>query len=662
MSWHRKTPTEEIKMTIHHDLPNRIQNRSSNLTYEDLMERWPSMRPRALAEGGERFVRVWDYLEICLEQRRPAPILAISQLKRIPVDIEAFVEGEEFLGGRIQIWPALMADLMALNPDVLVGKAPVHEAFLGGATGTGKSTLAKITLLYQLYLLTCFRDPRVQFGLDPTTRIVFPLMSTSPDVTRRVLYEPLRDMFEAMPYTQKHLTWNRRITSSLEIDGGIYVVPLIANQEAILGQAVIGAILDEVNFMRIVKNSTRVAGPRGQGGYFDQAEEVYREITQRRQSRFLNPAISIGCNVVSSSTRYQGDFLDRRIQEVEEFGRQNVVVRQHKRYDVAPQTRYCGETFSLLVGGTRRRTQILEDDEAAPDGAQVEQVPIEYREEFRRDPERALQTILGIAVESITPFIGQREMIIDAFEAGDHLEQWVDLPDVTIEEDGFPRWLEEVIPRNPVAPRFIHIDLSHTGDACGIAIVRAMGLVNLTDPATTEAIETKPSFRVEAAISIQPSQRAALDFARLRRWLMSLCTEFGVQLHTVSFDSYESVEMRQAFRNSGINTRLTSVDRTIEPYTYLRECLYEGRIAIVESDTLLNELVALEWNQESNKVDHPPRGSKDVADAVCGAIWSAVRSRELRNGGGFIDDAGQPILTPRQRPQGRIRPPGRPRH
>jgi hypothetical protein len=188
-----------------------------------------------------------------------------------------------------------------------------------------------------------------------------------------------------------------------------------------------------------------------------------------------------------------------------------------------------------------------------------------------------------------------------------------------------------------------------------------MGLVNLTDPATTEAIETKPSFRVEAAISIQPSQQAELEFAQLRRWLMSLNTEFGIRIHTVSFDGFQSVEMRQAFRSAGVRARIISLDRSIESYTYLRECLYEGRIAIVESDKLLNELVALEWKRESDKVDHPPRGSKDVADAVCGAVWSAARSRDLRSSGGFVDGAGQPIRTPSQRPQGRIRPPGLPR-
>jgi len=201
-------------------------------------------------------------------------------------------------------------------------------------------------------------------------------MSTNGDVTKRVLYEPFREMFESMPYAQNYLNWNRGLGRALVIEGSIHVVPLIANQQAILGQAVLGGILDEVNFMQSVRNSTRVAGPRGQGGQFDQAHEVYREISQRRQSRFLNPPLSIGCIVVSSSTRYQDDFLEQRMREVQEFDLPNVVVRQHKRYDVAPQSTYSGERFRLLVGGRRHNTKVLIDNETAPEDAHVELVPI----------------------------------------------------------------------------------------------------------------------------------------------------------------------------------------------------------------------------------------------------------------------------------------------
>ena len=95
--------------------------------------------------------------------------------------------------------------------------------------------------------------------------------------------------------------------------------------------------------------------------------------------------------------------MDRRIREVNEIGRDNVVVTQHKRFEVVPSHRYSGQTFRVLVGSERFRTRVMGDDEAAPPGGRVEQVPIEYEDDFQRDPEFALRQIVGIAVDSIAP-------------------------------------------------------------------------------------------------------------------------------------------------------------------------------------------------------------------------------------------------------------------
>ena len=40
-------------------------------------------------------------------------------------------------------------------------------------------------------------------------------------------------------------------------------------------------------------------------------------------------------------------------------------------------------------------------------------------------------------------------------------------------------------------------------------------------------------------------------------------------------------------------------------------------------EILFDELQRLEITK-ANKVDHPPGGSKDVADAVCGAVYMAI--------------------------------------
>ncbi|MEE8273416.1 MAG: hypothetical protein V3R88_01910, partial [Alphaproteobacteria bacterium] len=111
---------------------------------------------------------------------------------------------------------------------------------------------------------------------------------------------------------------------------------------------------------------------------------------------------------------------------------------------------------------------------------------------------------------------------------------------------------------------------------------------------------------------------------------------------------------------AGIRAEELSVDRTPEPYEYLRRCLYQNRVAMVESETLKVELAQLEFNTEKNKIDHPPRGSKDLADAVCGAIYAASQSRSVRADVGYHNPDGQRTRArhPRERLSGYTRPQG----
>ena len=134
-----------------------------------------------LAYGSSRQIAMWEFAaERCLEHDNPGLIITFEQLNRFPVTIDEFVESPEFLGNQLDIWPALRVDLRAMNPDVFVGRPPINEALLGGAIGTGKTTLAQVTLLYRLYLFTCFRQPQSLFGLTPHTPIIFTLQSLSP--------------------------------------------------------------------------------------------------------------------------------------------------------------------------------------------------------------------------------------------------------------------------------------------------------------------------------------------------------------------------------------------------------------------------------------------------------------------------------------------------
>jgi hypothetical protein len=51
--------------------------------------------------------------------------------------------------------------------------------------------------------------------------------------------------------------------------------------------------------------------------------------------------------------------------------------------------------------------------------------------------------------------------------------------------------------------------------------------------------------------------------------------------------------------------------------------IYEERLAMPSIDLLYEELTELKI-MRNNKVDHPRKKSKDLADAVCGAVFGAI--------------------------------------
>ncbi|MCS6922603.1 MAG: hypothetical protein NZM07_11930, partial [Elioraea sp.] len=137
------------------------------------------------------------------------------------------------------------------------------------------------------------------------------------------------------------------------------------------------------------------------------------------------------------------------------------------------------------------------------------------------------------------------------------------------------------------------------------------------------------------------------------QWLVQLVARFGVRLVQVTFDSFQSVESQQALRRQGIVSGQLSVDRQPEPYLYLRRCFDEGRLLVPAHDLLFEELSRLEWDERKRKVDHPPRGSKDLADALCGAVWGLAQRREIRLAAPLPASTSQRPRKPR--PLGRLR-------
>lgn len=510
--------------------------------------------------------------------------------------------------------------------------------------GIGKSVRSEITCLYNLYLLAAFDWPQELFNLAKSTFINTVFMSVKPNTANVTLYKPFRQKFDQIKFFQKHVKYNKLVESELRLDQNLVVKPVTASMESLIGQAIISGIIDEINFYAKVEKSRLAVD----GDTYDQAKIVYNTLVDRRKGRFLTRGPSPGSICVSASTKYKGDFTDQRIAQIRNNDEPNTLIFREKRYDVVPASKYCGERFRLLVGTDTTPTKVLLDTDVEgidfPVGSDIEFVPIEHKAEFQTRPEGALRDICGISSGSIRPFISQRHKIPQAVdkwvERGGKL--WTDKDNYILAFDGYPKVIADAIDKSK--QYYVHVDLSLTGDRTALAFASID-----KDPVVIDT-EKLPSFFVDHLISIKPDSSNQTDFGEIRRLITSLKFTHGVDIVRVSFDGYNSADSMQMLRKSGIPTFYVSVDRTTAPYDYLRRCIYEDRIAIPNNQLLLDELVTLEYLADANggkgKVDHTGSSSKDLSDALCGAIENARSSGRGRQLSGRFNQVSQRLSNP----------------
>lgn len=561
----------------------------------------------------------------------------MQQLERPPVSIEEFLDGAEFFGATdLQVWPEVRQAIIDINKNWWRGLAggAYNEAVLMGATGTGKSTIIIVSIAYHLYLLSCCKVPQNMYGLPKATSIVFPIMGAKPHVVNKVVYAPLRKHVEGMPYFQKFMPPSKLIDSEMYFEEkNIRVVKAGGDEDAILGEAVIGGGIDEINFMQVVQRSKKAEVGTGRAGLYDQAEQIHHRMVSRKKGRFQRPDRfpMIGIVFPSSSTRYKGDFTDKRkaFKKAQGDKADNIYIYDRKQYEVVPADRFSGETFRLVIGNeVHHDTRVLRDDEEMPHGAYIEHVPVEYLEDFLNKPHDSLRDVLGISSNALSPFIKTRYKVMECVEAGREigLESFLRKDNVVLGVDGMPQVIDGHYCANPSRPRYVHIDLSRNGDRCGLAMVRFEGLVEIRRAGGMR--EMMPVAVVEMACSIEPDANNEIDVAEIRAFVKMLKDRYGYPIKGVSYDNVDSRESIQAWRKQGMRASQLSVDRAPStPYKQFRDALYDRRIMLLDNPVLTTEILDLEYDSEKDKVDHPVHGSKDVSDAVCAAYSNMLERR-----------------------------------
>jgi hypothetical protein len=183
--------------------------------------------------------------------------------------------------------------------------------------------------------------------------------------------------------------------------------------------------------------------------------------------------------------------------------------------------------------------------------------------------------------------------------------------------DGFRRF-DETFKPDPDKTYFVHADLAQKHDKCAVAIAHVDKWVNIQ--VIKDYQQIAPVVVVDAVAWWEPRLEGPVDLSEVKQWIQNL-RRLGFNIGMVSFDRWQSFDIQNELKQIGMRTETVSVAK--KHYEDMAMLIYEERLAMPAIDLLFEELTELKIIRE-NKVDHPRKKSKDLADAVCGAIFGAI--------------------------------------
>lgn len=551
----------------------------------------------------------------------------------IPVDMHTFLHDKQYLGtglydseGRFTLFEYWEELLYKIYPDPMK-PATCNTLALTGAIGIGKSTEAVIVGLYELYRMMCLKNPSVYYGIMSTDTIAFAVINITLEASKDVAWDKLQNLAQSSPWFMSH----GYLTTSLKPEwypDPKYQIDLICGSQPrhFIGKALFWSFFDEISFIQnqdVEKQKQK-------------AMELISSATARMQSRFMRNDVNPTIMVMASSKRTEQSFLETWIKTKKENESKTTIIVDEPQW-IIRRDKQSKNTFKVAIGNKFLTSEVLPKDVSEHEinlyinrGYRILDVPIGYYDNFIDNIEIALTDIAGISTTSLSTFISGERLsltkidgtnpftkdIITVGNAVDDKVQYNEFFDLT----AIPESMKN-------KPMFIHMDLSISGDKTGIAGVWIKGKKQKDDGSKG----TDLVYQLAFCVSVKAPKGCQVSFEKTRNFIYWL-KRSGFAIKEITMDTFQSADMLQALRDKGFITSILSVDRVNTdkiclPYQYFKSCIYEQRILIPKSGTklLTDELLGLEKNNNSGKIDHSPSSinSKDSADAVCGALYTA---------------------------------------
>ena len=523
-----------------------------------------------------------------------------------PVDAKTFVEGEAYLGqpplSQVQydIVEAMsqiyrLEDLIDIMGDTegrrYYNKYTKNEVILQLGKGSGKDFTSTVACAYIVYKLLCLKDPARYFGKPSGDAIDIINVAINAQQAKNVFFKGFKTKIERSPWFAGRFYAK---ADSIEFDHSITVYSGHSERESHEGLNLILAVLDEISGF-----ASEVATGNDQG---KTADNIYKAFRASVDSRFPD----LGKVALLSFPRYPGDFISQRYDAV--IADKEVVTKTH-RFVMNPDLPESQEGNYLDIEweedtilsykypgmfALKRPTWVVNPTRKIDD----------FKLAFFTDMGDAMQRFACVPTFSSDRFFKQEDKIREAMSIRNPLDT--------------NRRFEESFKPDPDKIYYVHADLAQKHDKCAVAIAHVDKWVNLQ--VLKDYQQVAPIVVVDAVAWWEPKVEGPVNLSEVKQWIQNL-RRLGFNIGMVSFDRWQSFDIQNELKQVGMRTDTVSVAK--KHYEDMAMLVYEDRLVMPAIELLFEELIELKIVKQ-NRVDHPRKSSKDLADAVCGAIFGAI--------------------------------------
>lgn len=491
--------------------------------------------------------------------------------------------------------------------------------------GSGKDHICRISALRVAYLLLCLRSPQRYFGLPEQDSIHILNVASSSRQASRAFFAPMRravvrpgNWFQTMgvdvqegprgrPKKQRNEEGTQALMDTIRFQRQIEAVSGHSDADTQEGLNLILGIADEVDAFRSRAELAKTGGTRARESS-GSAEAILEMLRTSASTRFPKTYK----NVRISYPRYKGSTIQKLVEE----GQTDIAVK-------GPVSRH-------YVSGPLATWQVNPRISGKED----------FSEDYEKDPIMAAAKYECNPSFAVNPYFSNEIALRDCVDKGrtplivDYARDGAAWRPVY----GFAPDLYPV----KGALYAMHADLAINGDRAGLALAHVKTWKEVTvlgadeDGLEVSLSEQRPVVKVDFVIGYEASVSAVPPREIQIRWAGELCLELrrrGFPIMLFTADQYQSADLQQRLETHGIETDKFSLDRDETGWRTLRDLAYEGRLALPDVELAIVELLQLS-RLPNGKIDHPADGSKDLADALGGAVSGAVRV------GGREDESG----------------------